>query len=151
MNIILMQPVSQASCDTAVYKRGDILQGLPREQNIICFAYFQGIHNHPPPPPPVSSFAKNNLIVEESRKSRGAPAAYIKLEVQKKLMHSFGARGSWVSVNDHRIYDICTAMQSGAKEREIIGTLFEMAADEKNEYVREARTVENGGAVVFSN
>ena len=64
-------------------------------------------------------------------------------------MHSFGARGSGVSVSDHRIYDICTAMQSGAKERERIGTLFEMAADEKNEYVREARTVENGGAVVL--
>ena len=51
VNIILMQPVGQASCDTAVYKRGDILRGLPREQNTICFAYFQGIHNHPPPPP----------------------------------------------------------------------------------------------------
>ena len=73
VHIVLMQPVGQASCDTAVYKRGDILRGLPREQNTICFAYFQVILNHLPPPPPVSAFARNNIIFAESHNSRGAP------------------------------------------------------------------------------
>ena len=149
VKMILMQPLGQASCDTAVHKRGDIVRGLQREQNTICFAYLQGVHNHPPPPPPRSSFAKDTLILEESRRARGAPAAHVKLEVQKKLMNNYGARGSGISLSDHRLYDICTALQTGALERESIGTLFEMAADEQNEYVREARTVLQGGAVVL--